>query len=146
VRRELTPYRPLSPAEMLRGSFPSNFFENLFNSSFMAGFNSGMRSDIRETQQDFTLEVEMPGFAKENINVECSEGHLTITASNTQETDESKGSYVRQERQYGTISRSYRIDGIDENRITAQYQDGILKLTLPKSNEVTNKVKRIDIH
>jgi HSP20 family protein len=145
MRRDLTPYHHSMPSDM-RGSFPANFLENLFNNSFMAGFTSSMRSDIKETNQEFIVEVEMPGFSKENINVVCQDGQLTISAINMHNTDQEKASYVRQERQYGQISRSYRMDGIDEDRIIAEYRDGILRLTLPKSNDTNEKRRRIDIH
>jgi HSP20 family protein len=134
------------PSEMLRGSFPGNLFESILNNSFMAGFNTSMRSDIKETNQEYILEVEIPGFSKENINVECQDGLLTISAVNMQDTDDNTANYVRQERQFGKISRSYRIDGIDEDQILAEYRDGILRLTLPKSNETNEKRKRIAIH
>ena len=146
MRKDLTPYRHTMPSDMMRGSFPANFLENFFNNSFMAGLTSSMRSDIRETEQEFILEVEMPGYTKENINVECHDGRLTVSAANTQEMDENEGNYVRQERQFGRISRSYRIDGINEDRISAEYRNGILRLTLPKSTDMRDKVKRIDIH
>lgn len=146
MRKDLTPYHRSMPSEMLRGSFPGNLFESILNNSFMAGFNSSMRSDIKETNQEYILEVEIPGYSKENINVECQDGQLTISAINMQDTHDNTANYVRQERQYGRISRSYRIDGIDEDRIMAEYRDGILSLTLPKSNDTNEKRKHIDIH
>lgn len=146
MRKDLNPYHRSMPSEMLRGSFPGNLFESILNNSFMAGFNTSMRSDIKETNQEYILEVEIPGFSKENINVECQDGLLTISAINTQDTDDNTANYVRQERQFGKISRSYRIDGINEDQILAEYRDGILRLTLPKSNETNEKRKRIAIH
>lgn len=146
MRKDLTPYRLSMPADLLRGSSQGNFLENLFNNSFMAGFNSSMRSDIKENDQEFIVEIEMPGFMKENISVECHEGHLTVSAINMHDLDEEKASYVRQERQYGRVSRSYTMDGIDEDRISAQYRDGILRLTLPKSLNTNERRKHIDIH
>ncbi|MEA4924271.1 MAG: Hsp20/alpha crystallin family protein [Syntrophomonadaceae bacterium] len=146
MKRDMAPYQRYNPPEMLRGSFPGNFLDNFFNNSFMAGFNTNMRSDIKENEHEYVVEIEMPGYAKENIDVACQDGHLTITAANSQENDEEKNNYIRQERQFGRISRSYRIDGINENKITAAYRNGILVLTLPKSDDSQDKRKRIDIH
>lgn len=146
MRRDLSPYRHSMPSDLLKGSFPTNFLENFFNNSFMAGLNSSMRSDIKENDQEFIVEVEMPGYAKENITVECQDGQLTVSAVNMQNADEERGSYVRQERQFGRVSRSYRMDGIDEEKITAEYRDGILRLTLPKSFDSNDNRRRIDIN
>ncbi len=146
MRKDLMPYQHYSPSEMLRSGFPGNFLENFFNNSFMAGFNTSMRSDIKENEHEYIVEVEMPGYSKENIDVECQDGHLTITAANSQENGEERTNYVRQERQYGRISRSYRLDGIDEEKITAAYRNGVLILTLPKSDDSHDKKRRINIH
>jgi Molecular chaperone (small heat shock protein) len=145
VRRDLEPYQRYTSSDIARRPFP-NLFEDFFNNSFIAGFNTSMRSDIKEKEHEYLLEVEMPGYAKESIEVECHDGHLIISAANSQEHDEQKMNYIRQERQYGRISRSYRIDGIDEDKITAAYQNGILTLTLPKSSDSADKKKRIDVH
>ncbi|MDD4803144.1 MAG: Hsp20/alpha crystallin family protein [Syntrophomonas sp.] len=146
MKRDLTPYHRSMPAELSRGLFPSNLLENLFNNSFMAGFNSSMRSDIKENEREYTMEIEIPGFAKEDIHVECQDGYLTVSAINLQDQNEEKANYVRQERQYGKISRSYKIEDIEEDKITAEYRGGILRLSLPKSSGINEKRKRIDIH
>lgn len=145
MRRDLEPYQHYTPSEIARRPFP-NLFDDFFNNSFIAGFNTSMRSDIKEREHEYLLEVEMPGYTKENIEVECHDGHLTISAANSQENDEQKSNYIRQERQYGRITRSYRIDGIDEDKITAAYQNGVLILTLPKNSDSADKKKRIDIN
>lgn len=105
------------------------------------------RTDIRELDGKYILEAELPGFAKEDIHLDLKDGILTISAQhseNKEEKDE-KGTYVRRERRYGSYSRSFDVTGIDEEGITAAYQNGVLELTLPKTIPVVPEARKIAI-
>lgn len=122
-----------------------NFTRNFFQSS-----NTNLpafRTDIRDAGNKFVLEAELPGFNKEDIKLDVKDGILTITAEHKEQQDEkdSKGTYIRRERRYGSFTRSFDITGIDENGITAAYQNGILELNLPKAVPVVPETRRIAI-
>ncbi|HWP95254.1 MAG TPA: Hsp20/alpha crystallin family protein [Syntrophomonadaceae bacterium] len=104
-----------------------------------------MRTDIKETEHAYLLEVDMPGFSKEHIQVEYHDGVLTISAQMDEARKETDYQMIRQERHEGRMSRSYRLDGIDEDQIQAVYRDGVLRLLMPKSSENSNYRKRIDV-
>ena len=89
--------------------------------------------DILDQGDSYRMEAELPGFRKEDISLDVKEGILTITATHNdaQEKKDDK-TYVRRERRYGSFSRAFDISGIEESAISAQYDSGILTLTLPK--------------
>ena len=103
------------------------------------------RTDIRDTGDSYVLEAELPGFKKENISLDLKDGILTITASQSESSEEGSGSYIRRERRYGSFQRSFDVTGIDETGISAAYQDGVLCLTLPKAKPAEPEVHRIEI-
>lgn len=122
-------------------NFERSFFKN--SSMDLPAF----RTDIRDADDKYVLEAELPGFRKEDIKLDVKDGILTITAEHTDNNDEKddKGSYIRRERRYGSFRRSFDISGIDENAIAAAYHDGVLELSLPKAQEVVPETRRIEI-
>lgn len=123
-------------------NFERNFFQN--SSIDLPAF----RTDIRDTGDKYVLEAELPGFSKEDINLDLKDGILTISAEHTEnndQKDEKNGSYIRRERRYGSFRRSFDVTGIDENAITASYQNGVLELSLPKAQQVIPEAKKIMI-
>lgn len=95
-----------------------------------------MKTDVRETDNTFELDIDLPGFKKEEINVQLKDGYLTITASKGLDKDErdKKGNFIRQERYVGSMSRSFYIgNSITDEEVHAKYEDGILKLIVPKN-------------
>ena len=110
-------------------------FDN-FEKKFLGNTNANLpafRTDIRDLGDKFVLEAELPGFRKEDISLDVKEGILTITATHNdaQEKKDDK-TYVRRERRYGSFSRAFDISGIEESAVSAQYDSGILTLTLLK--------------
>ena len=108
-------------------------FDN-FEKKFFGNTNASLpafRTDIRDQGDKFLLEAELPGFQKEDISLELKEGILTIKAEHKENQDQKddKGNYIRRERRYGSFSRTFDVSGIDENAITAVYNNGILELT-----------------
>lgn len=125
---------------------------NLFDAfdHFFGRSNAGLpdfRTDIKELDGSYVMEAELPGFRKEDIELEVKDGMLTISATHNEETEEKdeKGNYLRRERRYGSFSRRFDVAGIDEKNITASYEDGILKLTLPKAAPAVEQSHRIAI-
>ena len=96
-----------------------------------------MKTDVRETDGTYELDIDLPGFKKEDITAELKDGYLTISASKGINKDEKdkEGRYIRQERYSGTCSRSFYVgEGIAQDEIHAKFEDGILKLSVPKKD------------
>ena len=123
----------------------NDFFNDFFNDPFDMGFFSGrpqkqpmpsmMKTDIKETDKGYELEIDLPGFKKENVHAELKDGYLTVNATTDQSSEEknSDGSYLRKERFTGSCSRSFYVgDEISEDEIRAKFEDGILKIDIPK--------------
>ena len=94
-----------------------------------------MKTDIKESDEGFELEVDLPGYKKENVKAELKDGYLTISALKNEEneTKDDNGKYIRRERYVGSCQRSFYVgEELDENDIKAKYEDGILKLSVPK--------------
>lgn len=125
-----------------------NIFDNLLNDRFFPSFyknSSQMRVDIRENEKDYVLEAELPGVKKDEINIDLDEEHLTISVQKNSESDEENDNYIRRERSYSAITRSFAISNIDNDKVTAKFRDGILTLTLPKKDTLKKKGKQIQI-
>ena len=116
-------------------------FAPLFNDHFMREFFDAsnapeMRVDVREKEDAFLLEADLPGVKKEDISLDVNDGVLTISADINQEKKETnKEGYVCSERRCGHVERSFNLDGIDENGIKADYDKGVLTINLPKLHE-----------
>lgn len=106
-----------------------------------------IRTDIREKDNNYILEAELPGFKKEDVNVELEDGYLTISANNNYEHEEKdeKGNFVMRERRSGSFRRMYDTTGIDTENIKASFENGVLTLTMPKLAEVKPATKRLEI-
>ena len=131
---------------------PSIFGENLFDDFFGRDFDlfpalSGsnplygkyaknlMKTDVRETEHTYELDIDLPGFKKDEVSVDLKDGYLTISAAKGLDKDESEkaGRYIRQERYAGTCSRSFYVgEGVEPSDVSAKFEDGILRLSLPK--------------
>lgn len=115
---------------------------NLMSDPFDAFFGTGspskldtslMRTDIRETDDNFEVVVDLPGFKKENVQLELDDDYLTITAQMDSETEDTKGTYVRKERFSGKCSRRFYVgEDIRQEDISAHFEDGLLKIDVPK--------------
>lgn len=102
-------------------------------------------TDIRDEGSHYLLQAELPGFQKEDIDLDVKDGVLIITAQHQESSEQNSGSYVCKERRCGSFSRSFNLEGIQEENITASYQNGILELTLPKKQEVLPQSRKIAI-
>jgi HSP20 family molecular chaperone IbpA len=103
-----------------------------------------MRTDIKEKNDKYLLDIDLPGFEKENINISLNNGYLTVEAKvNRNEKKEENEKFVRKERFYGECSRSYYVgDDIKEEDINAEFKNGILKVEIPKK-QIENKTKEV---
>ncbi len=102
-------------------------------------------TDIRDEGDHYILEAELPGFRKEDIDLDVKDGYLTISASRQEANETKRDNYLCRERRSGSFSRSFNLDGIQEEGITAFYHNGVLELTLPKRQEVLPQSRKIAI-
>ncbi len=112
-----------------------DFFGNVFVPTRPARTASAMNTDIREFADAYQIEMELPGFAKEDVRAELKDGYMTIEAIHTESKDEQdeQGKYIRKERYSGSYSRSFFVgEAVTEEDIKAKFSDGILTLTVPK--------------
>lgn len=123
---------------------PSIFAENLFD-DFFAGFAKpfssvsnqtvAMKTDVKELDNSFELDIDLPGVKKEDVKAELTDGYLTISATHGTQTEDkdNDGKYIRRERYFGSASRSFYVgDQIKQEDIKARFENGILKLSIPK--------------
>lgn len=111
-------------------------FENMFSDPFFKGNNNYMRTDVKEVNDNYVLDMELPGFNKDNIQIQLKDGYLNISATKSTNNDEtdSQGNIIRQERYSGSCSRSFFVgEDIKPEDIKASYDNGELKISLPKS-------------
>ena len=116
--------------------FGESLLDDFFDDSFRR-FNSGelMRTDIKETDQGYELTMNMPGVRKEDVKAELKDGYLTIGASVNKNDDQKdqEGRYIRRERYSGSCSRSFYVgENVKQEDIKARFEDGTLKLAVPK--------------
>ena len=141
---------------------PSIFGENLFDDDWMNfPFNDEfwgkknplygkhaqnmMKTDIRETDGSYELDVDLPGFKKDEIKVQLKDGYLTLAAAKGLDKDETdkKGKYIRRERYAGAMSRSFYVgEDVTEEDIHAKFENGILKLDVPKKEAKAVETKK----
>lgn len=128
----------------------TDVFSKTFNDivdEFFNGNTSSYRSDnfmpsvdVSETEKQFEVAVELPGMKKEDITVDLEKGRLTVSGERKMESEEEGKNFHRLETRYGQFSRSFYLpDSIDENTIAAKYQDGILNITIDKSEDKVKK-------
>lgn len=126
-----------------------DLFDDFFKDDFFTKRETNlMKTDIRETKNSYIIEVDLPGYNKENINLSLKDGYLNISAKvEKEEKDNEDSKYVRRERFYGECSRSFYVgDSLKESDINAEFKDGILKINVPKVEEKSSdETKYIEI-
>ena len=134
---------------MLPSIFRDNLFDDMFDFDFDKEFNRMMRplygkhaqnmmkTDVRETDNSYELDIDLPGFKKDEISVQLDNGYLSISASKGLDKDEENknGTYIRRERYAGAMNRTFYVgDNLTQQDIQAKFEDGILKISVPKKD------------
>ena len=123
---------------------PRSFLLDDFFDDFNKVKVHDMKCDIYEEGDNYVFVVDVPGYSKDEIDVDIHRGYLTISASSNYENDNEDKTYIRKERVYGTVRRQFYVGDVDENMIKASFNDGVLKVVVPKKEEVVSK-KKIEI-
>lgn len=121
---------------------PRKFYlDDIFDDFISARKEQHMKCDIYEKGGIYHIEMDIPGFKKNEISVETKDGYLTITAEKKEEVneDDKEKKYIRRERTYGKYQRSFYLGDLDEEKIDASFENGMLKIAVPKKEEVDSK-------
>lgn len=128
-----------------------NYLDGVFDDFFPPVKNEDfakMRCDIYEKDGIYTMEMDLPGFSKDEVSIEVDDNdYLTITVEKTShnDTEDDSKNYVRKERRYGKYQRSFYVGDIDKNNIDASFENGILTVTMPKKEEEKLSKQTIEI-
>ena len=138
----------LPSLQSINSLFGDNLFDDFFEdlakparslARFASPSSDVMRTDVKETEDSFELDIDLPGYKKEDVKAELKDGYMKVSAetkqvSNTGEEDGSK--YLRRERYFGSCSRTFYVgDDIKQEDIKARFEDGILKISIPKKEK-----------
>ncbi|WP_353646608.1 Hsp20/alpha crystallin family protein [Mesorhizobium sp. WSM2239] len=108
--------------------------------------DAGGPTDIVETDSTLEISIELPGIDQKDVDVSLTDNALTIKGEKKSEREESKKGYHLSERSYGSFYRSIPLpSGVDTNKANAEFKNGVLTVTLPKSQEALSRVKKIDV-
>ena len=137
---------------MLRPSiFSNNFIDNMFDDMFSfpaRNFKHAdapvMKTDVKEVDGNYQLEIELPGYKKDQLKAELKDGYLTVSAEkdDTVEEKDENGKFIRRERYTGSCKRSFYVgEAIEQEDIKAAFDQGVLKLVFPKEKEKVEPAK-----
>ncbi|WP_461533894.1 Hsp20/alpha crystallin family protein [Sinomicrobium sp.] len=126
--------------------FPT-IFEDFFKPDWMGGIQTATRIpavNIKENDKEFTVELVVPGKSKEDFNIEVDDKVLTVTSEHKEEKNEENERYSHREYRHFSFKRTFNLpDTVNDDDINASYENGILKLTLPKREEALPKAKKL---
>ena len=118
---------------------PRNFYLDDMFDDFLSNKSKEMKCDIYEKDGCYHVEMDTPGFSKDDLDISVDNGYLTITAEKeVSDSDDSKN-YIRRERSYGKMTRSFYLGDVDEEEVDATFRDGTLKISIPKLDEKKSK-------
>lgn len=118
-----------------RKYYLDDFFDDFVNSKG----KDIMKCDIYEDKGIYNIEIDVPGFDKRDINIECKDGYLTVSVKKEEKQESDNKNYIRKERFYGEYTRSFYLGELDTERIKAKFNNGTLHITVPKEEKQDNK-------
>ncbi|MFU7516017.1 heat shock protein Hsp18 [Clostridium sp. HCS.1] len=131
-----------------KGDEFENMVNSFFNDDFFNSFSlmkNNFSVDLKEDDNNYIIEADLPGVDKKDIDISYKNGYLNISAKRENNLEEKKDNYVRQERSYGEFKRSFYIDNVEEDKIDANFDNGVLKVNLPKLNKEIHETKKIEV-
>ena len=134
---------PMTRNQRNMTSFWNDFEKNFFG-DYCRSMND-FKTDIIDNGDSYLLQAELPGYDKSEIGIKLDGDYLTISAEHKEENEEKKDNFIRRKRRIGSYSRSFDITGIDAEKITAEYNNGVLDVTLPKVSADKKEPKQIEI-
>ncbi len=127
-------------------SILDDFFDDFFTRPIFRTQPQCMRTDIKEVDKGYELDIDVPGYGKEDIKISLDKGYLTVVAKHDEEKEDKDDHFIRRERFLGSAARSFYVgEEIAEKDIKANYEKGILKLFIPKKGTNVKEKKYIAI-
>jgi len=120
-----------------------NMIDDFFNDNKWPRnlMHDSFKIDVKENESDYLIEAELPGVKKEEMNLELNEDILTISVRREEKTEEKKENYIHRERRFGSMQRSIRLADIKSEGINATFEDGVLRVTVPKEVQPVRKTQ-----
>lgn len=142
---DMTPFKKDSLNR--KDDFLTPLLNNLFDNDFFNAMSNrgNFRADLKETNDSYLVVADLPGVKKGDIDIEFQNDNLVITAKREEAVEDNKESYVRRERHYGEFRRSFYIDNVDEDKVEAKFEEGVLRIHLPKLTKDDENKRKIDI-
>ena len=121
--------------------FPKRYLDDSLFDFMPTRMENAMKCDIYEKDGNYHIEMDLPGYNKENISVEAKDGYLTIKAEKKNEVNEEdeERNYIRRERSYGSYERTFTLGDLDQDKIEASFENGTLNIVVPKKEVADNK-------
>ncbi|MBO7293683.1 MAG: Hsp20/alpha crystallin family protein [Clostridia bacterium] len=138
----LTPFRRHS---LLGGFDPFREFENLERRFFSGASLPELRIDIREVEEAYILEADLPGYRKEDISIEIEGQYMSVRAERTTDGKSEEERYLRSERSFGAVERTFYLGGVDIDGLVASYENGVLRVKMPKKKAPEREKKTVQI-
>lgn len=107
-------------------------FENYLNE--LESIPSNMQCDVYEKDNNYVIELDVPGYTRENLKLEYSNGYISVIGDKYEEKEQNDKKYIRKERTYGLYKRDFYVGKIDHKKIDAKYKDGVLVIVIPKND------------
>jgi HSP20 family protein len=132
------------------GNLRGSLFDEIFNAPFKEETNL-MKTDVKEEENSYVFDIDIPGFEKEDIKLSLEDGYLSVEARKEEVKEDAsdeknpKLNYISRERYYGSYSRTYYVGEVQEDNISANYKNGILTINIPKQIEKVETKKYISI-
>lgn len=145
----MVPYRKYNGNIQRNEDYFNKFFQSFFSDDTFEPVifkNNNFNVDVKEDENQYTVEADLPGIKKEDIALEYQNNYLTISAKRNNATEDKTSNYVKKERSHGEFKRTFYIDNVDENSVNASFKDGVLNISIPKKDKTVNNKKRFDIH
>lgn len=140
---------PFGTKNLTNRDYFNQLMRGFFGNDFIAPFENmgdGFRVDLRETENEYIVEADLPGVKKGDITLRYENQYLTISAKRNERQESKEENYVRRERYYGQFRRSIYVDNVREDKIDAKFNDGVLTITLPKRDNTRGRSENIPIH
>ena len=118
---------------------PRKFYLDDIFDNFVTTNRNDMKCDIYEKDGNYHIEMDVPGYNKNDITIEAKDGYLTITAEKKEEENIEEKNYIKRERIYGKYQRSFYLGDLDTDNVEASFTDGTLKVVIPKKEQIDNK-------
>lgn len=135
---ELTPYSR-------RHKLPGSWFRDFFGDNFFSG-QAAIKADIFAEEDKLIIEAELAGFDKDEIKVQVNDQQLTILAQRKEITENREENYIRRERSINQVCRTFLIENLDADTVQATFTNGLLRLVVPKPQELQPKTKEVEIN